>query len=53
VNVATHTFRFITPAQSAAMQIPNACTFCHKGKFNAWAIAALAKWQDRSPWRMQ
>jgi predicted CXXCH cytochrome family protein len=53
VNVAAHTFRFITPAQSEAMRIPNACTQCHSGKSNAWATAALAKWGDRSPWRMQ
>jgi hypothetical protein len=53
VNVAAHTFKFITPVQSEAMHIPNACTGCHKGKGNAWATAALARWKDRSPWRMQ
>ncbi len=53
VNVAAHTFRFVPPAQSEAMRIPNACTACHKHKSNAWATAALATWTDRSPWRMQ
>jgi predicted CXXCH cytochrome family protein len=50
--VATHTFHFVNPAQTDAMKIPNACNACHKDKDTKWAAAALAKWDDRSPWRM-
>ena len=52
VNVRAHTFKFITPAESEAMKIPNACTLCHADKSNAWAIDALKGWADRSPWRV-
>jgi predicted CXXCH cytochrome family protein len=52
VNVRAHTFRFITPAQSDALKIPNACNLCHADKTTAWATAALKSWRDRSPWRM-
>ena len=52
VNVRAHTFRFITPAQSDALKIPNACNLCHKDKNTAWATEALKTWQDRSPWRV-
>ena len=50
--VATHTFHFVSPAETAAMKIPNACNTCHKDKDTAWAQAALKSWDDRSPWRM-
>jgi predicted CXXCH cytochrome family protein len=52
VNVRAHTFKFITPAESEAMKIPNACTLCHADKSNAWATDALKSWADRSPWRV-
>ena len=52
VNVRAHTFRFITPSQSDAMKIPNACNLCHADKDTAWATAALKTWKDRSPWRV-
>ena len=52
VNVRAHTFRFITPAQSDALKIPNACNLCHKDKTPAWATETLRTWQDRSPWRV-
>lgn len=52
VNVRSHTFKFITPAQGDAMQIPNACNLCHSDKTTAWATDALKGWSDRSPWRM-
>jgi len=52
VNVASHTFRFVTPAETEALGIPNACNACHKDKTPAWASAAIGKWSDRSPWRM-
>ena len=52
VNVRAHTFRFITPTQSDALKIPNACNLCHKDKNTAWATESLRTWQDRSPWRV-
>jgi predicted CXXCH cytochrome family protein len=51
--VSTHTFRFVSPAETDALKIPNACNACHKDKSTAWAEAALISWSDRSPWRMQ
>ncbi len=51
VNVRSHTFRFVSPAMSESMQIPNACNVCHADKTPAWATAALKTWADRSPWR--
>jgi predicted CXXCH cytochrome family protein len=50
--VATHTFHFVTPVETDALKIPNACNACHKDRSTAWAAAELAKWDDRSPWRM-
>ena len=52
VNVRAHTFHFITPGETDAMKIPNACNSCHKDKDTAWAAAALKTWSDRSPWRV-
>jgi hypothetical protein len=52
VNVRAHTFKFITPSESAAMNIPNACNLCHTDKTTAWATQALKGWTDRSPWRV-
>ena len=52
VNVHAHTFRFITPAETDAYKIPNACNICHGDKSTEWAGAALKSWRDRSPWRM-
>jgi predicted CXXCH cytochrome family protein len=52
VNVRAHTFRFITPAQSEALAIPNACTTCHADQTNAWATEALKTWAEHSPWRV-
>jgi predicted CXXCH cytochrome family protein len=50
--VSSHTFHFVTPSQTDAMAIPNACNTCHKDKNTAWASAAIKTWSDRSPWRM-
>jgi predicted CXXCH cytochrome family protein len=50
--ISSHTFHFVTPTQTAAMNIPNACNACHKDKDAAWASAAIKGWSDRSPWRM-
>jgi hypothetical protein len=52
VNVSSHTFRFVTPAQTDALKIPNACNVCHQDKSTAWTAAELASWSDRSVWRM-
>jgi predicted CXXCH cytochrome family protein len=51
VNVRSHTFRFVTPAESESSKIPNACNVCHTDKSTSWATAALKSWADRSPWR--
>jgi predicted CXXCH cytochrome family protein len=50
-NVRSHTFRFISPAQSGLYKIPNPCTSCHAGKSTEWANAELLKWDTVSPWR--
>jgi len=52
VNVRAHTFRFITPAMTASLKIPNACTSCHADKSLDWATAALKSWTNLSPWRV-
>jgi predicted CXXCH cytochrome family protein len=51
--VSTHTFHFVTPTQTDAMNIPNACNACHKDKDTKWAGAQLASWKDHSIWRMR
>jgi hypothetical protein len=52
VKVHVHTFRFITPAATQALNIPNPCTLCHKDKSIEWAEQTLGAWTERSPWRM-
>jgi predicted CXXCH cytochrome family protein len=52
VNVSSHTFHFVTPANTVSLKIPNACNVCHTDKPTDWAMAALKTWTDRSPWRM-
>ena len=52
VNVRAHTFKFITPAETDALGVPNACNACHADKTSAWSAAALKSWVERSPWRM-
>jgi len=51
VNVRSHTFKFITPAMSEQLKIPNACTGCHTDRSNEWATEALTGWTGISPWR--
>jgi predicted CXXCH cytochrome family protein len=53
VKVRSHTFRFVWPAQTDELKIPNACNLCHTDKTTDWATAALRSWSDRSPWRSQ
>ncbi len=52
VNVRSHTFRFVMPAKTDALKIPNACNVCHTDKSTAWTAEALKTWADRSPWRV-
>jgi predicted CXXCH cytochrome family protein len=52
VNVRSHTFKFITPAETEQYKIPNPCVSCHNDKTNAWATAELLKWANVSPWRV-
>jgi predicted CXXCH cytochrome family protein len=51
--ISTHTFKFVTPAQTESLKIPNACNTCHKDKDTNWAAAQLASWKDHSIWRMR
>ncbi len=52
VNVRSHTFRFIPPSATQTSKVPNPCTGCHTDKSNEWAIDALRKWPELSPWRV-
>ena len=52
VNVRSHTFRFVSPAKTDALKIPNACNVCHADRSTSWTADALKTWADRSPWRM-
>ncbi len=52
VNVRSHTFRFVTPAKTDSLKIPDACTLCHADRSTAWATDVLKSWSERSPWRM-
>jgi predicted CXXCH cytochrome family protein len=51
--VSTHTFHFVTPNDTDAMGIPNACNACHKDKDTKWAATQLASWKNDSIWRMR
>ncbi len=48
VNVRSHTFKFISPSQSA---VPSPCNICHAGKPAKWAVEAMRAWPGQSPWR--
>ena len=52
VNVRSHTFKFIPPSTTDSLQVPNACTSCHKDKSTAWAAGELKKWPEVSHWRV-
>jgi predicted CXXCH cytochrome family protein len=52
VMVRAHTFRFISPALTDTLKVPNPCTTCHADKSTAWAIDALKTWPEFSPWRV-
>jgi predicted CXXCH cytochrome family protein len=51
--VHAHTFRFISPAMTDKLKIPNPCTSCHAGKSTAWAKDAMNHWPEASPWQLQ
>ena len=53
VSVRAHTFRFIPPAATDSLKIPNACNTCHTDKSSRWAADALNGWPDVSHWRME
>lgn len=50
--VSSHTFRFVSPAVSESLKIPNACNVCHTDKSTAWASDTLKTWVGFSPWRV-
>jgi predicted CXXCH cytochrome family protein len=52
VNVRSHTFRFVSPADTEMLKIPNACNVCHSDRTTSWASEPLRTWSDRSPWRV-
>jgi predicted CXXCH cytochrome family protein len=52
INVRSHTFRFISPADSEKYGIPNPCTTCHADMSNEDAVTALKNWGSISPWRV-
>jgi predicted CXXCH cytochrome family protein len=52
VNVRSHTFRFIPPADTETLKVPNGCNTCHTDRSNEWAKTELKKWTNVSPWRV-
>jgi hypothetical protein len=52
VNVRSHTFKFISPATTDSLKVPNPCTTCHTDKTTKWALDALRSWPEFSPWRV-
>jgi hypothetical protein len=52
IDVRAHTFKFITPATTEALKVPNACAACHAAERPGFAANALKTWSNVSPWRM-
>jgi predicted CXXCH cytochrome family protein len=52
VMIRSHTFRFVPPAETERLKVPNACIACHTDKSNRWASDALKSWPEFSPWRV-
>ena len=52
VNVRSHTFKFIPPASTDLLKVPNACTMCHTDKPTSWATDNLKSWGQFSAWRV-
>src|SRR5215472_11727813 len=53
VKVRAHTFAVLSPAMTDKYHIPNPCTSCHTDRSTAWALEALGRWPERSPWRLE
>jgi hypothetical protein len=52
VNVRAHTFKFITPAATETLKVPNPCGTCHANEGPEFASKALKSWENVSGWRM-
>jgi len=52
VNVRAHTFKFITPKDTADLKVPNPCAICHGDKPANWAAETLRKWDDLPSFRV-
>ncbi len=52
VNIRSHTFRFVMPAETEKLKVPNACNVCHTDKSTKWSSDALKTWSNISPWRV-
>jgi len=52
INVRSHTFRFVSPADTETYGIPNPCTSCHTEMSNDEAALELRNWGSISPWRV-
>ncbi len=52
VNVRAHTFKFITPATTEMLKVPNPCGTCHANEGPEFAGKALKNWANVSGWRM-
>jgi hypothetical protein len=52
VNVRAHTFRFIAPATTESLKVPNPCAECHATERPEFIANALKTWTNVSPWRM-
>ncbi len=44
-----HSLRVPRPDQSEELDVPDACTNCHKDKSSRWALAAVEKWYGHKP----
>lgn len=47
-----YTFKFIPPAATETLKVPNSCNSCHTDKTVEWAKDALKTWPQISPWRV-
>ncbi len=52
VMVRSHTFKFIPPAATESLKVPNPCIGCHSQESLQWATNALKNWKSASPWRV-
>lgn len=52
VNVRSHTFKFIPPAETDELKVPNGCNSCHADKTTGWAREQLKTWPNVSAFRV-